>query len=111
MLFNRVNIKNARDLLLLLRNAAVPAIAFSVIAFFGGYALFGSNGVLAWGEYSHELHQREVVLAQVEQARDALANRVALLDPRHANPDLVDELVRRNLGVIGKDEVIIPLHR
>jgi len=101
--------KNARNLLLLLRSAAVPAIAFSVIAFFGGYALFGANGVLAWGEYHHALHQRELVLAQTEQARDALANRVALLDPRHANPDMVDELVRRNMGVVGKDEVIVPL--
>jgi len=101
--------QSARNLLLLLRNAAVPAIAFSVIAFFGGYALFGSNGVLAWGEYHHALHEREAVLAKTEQARDQLANRVALLDPRHANPDMVDELVRKNLGVVGKDEVIIPL--
>lgn len=102
--------RNARNLLMLLRRAAVPAIAFSVICFFGGYALFGANGVLAWGEYHHELREREQVLRKVERQRDALANRVALLDPRHANPDMVDELVRKNLGVVGKDEVIIPLH-
>lgn len=102
--------KNARNLLLLLRNAAVPAIAFSVISFFGGYALFGANGVLAWGEYRHALHERELVLLKTEQQRDELANRVALLDPRHANPDMVDELIRKNLGVVGKDEVVIPLH-
>ncbi len=101
--------KNAQNLLLLLRNAAVPAIAFSVICFFGGYALYGANGALAWGAYHHALHERELVLLKTEQQRDELANRVALLDPRHANPDLVDELVRKNLGVVGKDEVIIPL--
>ena len=101
--------KRAYNLWLLLRTAAVPALAFAVIAFFGGYALFGSNGVLAWGEYSHALHERELVLAKTEVARAELANRVALLDPRHANPDMVDELVRRNLGVADKDELIIPL--
>jgi cell division protein FtsB len=101
--------KHAQNLLLLIRAAFVPALSFAIIAFFGGYALFGSNGVLAWGEYSHALHQREQVLAQVQQDRAVLANRVALLDPRHANPDMVDELVRRNLGVAGKDEVILPL--
>ncbi len=102
--------KNAYSLLLLLRSAAVPAMAFAVIAFFAGYALFGSNGVLAWGQYVHRLHQRQIVLAQTEQDRAELANRVALLDPHHANLDLVDELVRHNLGVVDKNEVIIPLH-
>ena len=104
------NMKRAHDLWLLLRTATVPALAFTVIAFFGGYALFGSNGVLAWGEYSRALNQRQQVLAQVEKERVELANRVALLDPRHANPDMVDELVRHNLGVADKDEVIIPLY-
>ena len=101
--------KNAYNLWLLLRNAAVPATAFTVIAFFAGYALFGSNGVLAWGEYSRALHERQLALVKVQQERADIANRVALLDPRHANPDIVDELVRRNLGVADKDEVILPL--
>ncbi len=101
--------KRAADLFQLLRSASIPALSFAIIAFFGGYALFGSNGVLALGEYTATLHQRQKVLLQTQQERDELANRVALLDPRHANPDMVDELVRKNLGVVGKDEVILPL--
>jgi cell division protein FtsB len=38
-----------------------------------------------------------------------MANRVMLLDPQKANPDMVDELVRRDLGLAQPDEVIIPL--
>ena len=91
------------------RAAAMPAAAIIVVAFFGGYALFGANGVLAWGEYSQRLEARRADLANVERARAELANRVALLDPRHANPDMVDELVRRDLGVAHPDEVIVPL--
>lgn len=89
--------------------AAMPALATLIIAFFAGYALFGSNGVLAWGEYSKALEKRRVALIQVEREKAVLANRVALLDPRHANPDMVDELVRRDLGVAHPDEIIVPL--
>ena len=49
-------------------------------------------------------------LAAISKQRNQLAHRVALLDPRHANPDLVDELVRKELGLTQPDEVIIPLN-
>jgi cell division protein FtsB len=101
--------RRAKKLMLLLRSAFLPAIAFTIIAFFGGYALFGSNGVLAWGDYSQRYEARKVELALVQQEKAELANRVKLLDPRRANPDMVDELVRRDLGLTRPDEVIIPL--
>ena len=92
-----------------LRAAAAPAAALIIVAFFGGYALFGPNGALAWGDYSRQLKQREAQLVRVEKARAELANRVALLDPRQADRDLADELVRRDLGLVQPGEVIIPL--
>jgi cell division protein FtsB len=92
------------------RAAAMPALATLIVAFFGGFALFGSNGVLAWGDYANKLEVRRTHLIQLEKDKAVLANRVALLDPRHANPDLVDEMVRRDLGVARPDEVIVPLH-
>jgi cell division protein FtsB len=91
------------------RAAAMPALATLIVAFFGGFALFGSNGVLAWGDYANKLEVRRTHLIQLEKDKAVLANRVALLDPRHANPDLVDEMVRRDLGVARPDEVIVPL--
>jgi cell division protein FtsB len=103
--------KQAKYLLSLLRAAFWPALALTIIAFFGGYALFGSNGVLAWGDYTRKYEIRERQLAAVEKERAVLANRVALLDPqRGANPDMVDELVRRELGLTQRDEVIVPLN-
>ncbi len=87
----------------------MPTLATLIIVFFGGYALFGSNGVLAWGEYSKALQTRRADLIVIEHDKAVLANRVALLDPRHANPDMVDELVRRDLGVAHPDELIVPL--
>jgi len=98
-----------RNLWASVRAAALPATAMFIVAFFAGYALFGSNGVLAWNEYSKRLEMRRAELAKLEREQMVLANRVALLDPRHADPDLVDELTRRDLGVARPDEVIIPL--
>jgi cell division protein FtsB len=66
--------------------------------------------VLAWGDYSRTYEIRAAQLVQVEKERAELANRVALLDPRRANPDMVDELVRRDLGLTQSDEVIVPLN-
>jgi cell division protein FtsB len=39
-----------------------------------------------------------------------LKNRVDLLDPKHVDPDMADELTRKELGVVGPDEVILPLN-
>lgn len=93
-----------------IRRAGLPALALIVIAFFGGYAVLGPNGVLAYGEYKRELAQRDVEYAKLDHDRAELRNRVKLLDPARANPDMVDELVRRNLGVAHPDEVILPLN-
>jgi cell division protein FtsB len=101
--------KRAKKFWTLLRGVATPALALIIVAFFGGYALFGANGVLSGFEYRQMLDQRQSELALVEKEKADLANRVALLDPNRANPDLVDELVRRELGLADPDEVIIPL--
>ncbi len=93
----------------LVKAAAGPAIALMIIGFFGGYALVGPNGVLAWGDYRKELSSKEAQLAQLEAQKGVVENRVALLDPRKANPDLADELIRKRLGYSHPDEIIIPM--
>ena len=77
---------------------------------FAGYVVLGSNGVLAWGDYSRQLHGAKLELKKTQQARAELRNRVDALNPRRVDPDLADELVRRQLGVIHHDEVIVPLN-
>ena len=97
-----------RNPLILIRRAAWPAAGMLVIAYFLGAAIVGENGVLAWGDYRRAKVQESARLAQLETERAQLAHRAQLLDPAHADPDLVDELVRRDLGVVRPDEVIIP---
>ena len=93
----------------LIRRAAMPALALIVVGNFAGYAVAGPNGLLAWGGYHRNLNARKVELSQLEQDRAQLRHRSTLLDPRKADPDMADELVRRDLGLVRPDEVIIPL--
>src|SRR5687768_5137974 len=92
-----------------IRRAALPALALLIIANFLGYAIVGANGILSWGDYRRLKSERIVELAQLDAERARLAHRADLLDPRRADPDLADEMVRTELGLVRPDEVIIPI--
>jgi len=92
-----------------MRRAAWPALGLTLMAFFGVYAVLGPNGLLAYGDYQRQLAKREQEYARLDKQRAVLKNRVALLNPDHANPDMVDEMVRKQLNVAHPDEVIVPL--
>ena len=87
----------------------MPALALIVVGTFAGHAIAGPNGILAWGSYHRALQQRQAELAQIEQQQAQLQHRSDLLDPRKADPDMADELVRKDLGLVRPDEVIVPL--
>ena len=98
-----------RNPLILIRRAAWPAAGMLVIAYFLGAAIVGENGVLAWGDYRRAKTEQGVRLAQLEGERARLAHHSRLLDPAQADPDFAEELLRRNLGYVRPDEVIIPM--
>jgi cell division protein FtsB len=93
----------------LIRRVMWPALALIVVGNFAGYAVAGPNGLLAWGGYHRDLNARKAELAKLEAEKAQLRHRSALLDPRSADPDLADEMVRGQLGLVRPDEVIIPL--
>jgi cell division protein FtsB len=83
------------------------ALAFLLVL--GGWALAGPSGVIAWGEQQRLLEKREAEIARLEAERDRLRNRVDLLDPSHADPDLTGELLRSQLNVAHPDEMVMML--
>ena len=93
----------------LIRRSAMPALALVVVGTFAAHAVAGPNGLLAWGGYHRALKERQVELAQLQQEKAQLRHHSALLDPRKADPDMADELVRKDLGLVRPDEVIVPL--
>ena len=93
----------------MIKRAALPALAVLIIANFLGYAIVGSNGILSWGDYRRHKAERSIELAHLEEQKAKLAHRAELLDPRKADPDLADEMVRGQLGLVRPDEVVIPI--
>src|SRR3954466_5433318 len=93
----------------LIRRSAMPALALVIVGTFAVHAVAGPNGLLAWGGYYRALKDRQAELAQLQQDKAQLRHHSALLDPRKADPDMADELVRKDLGLVRPDEVIVPL--
>jgi cell division protein FtsB len=105
----RIKPRSRANVPAMLRRAGLPAAALILMGFFGYYAVLGPNGILSYRDYSRQLEQRQKEYAALDKKRAELKNRVGLLDPNRANPDMVDELTRKELNVVRHDEVIVPL--
>ncbi len=84
-------------------------MALGALLLLAGFAVAGPTGLLAWSENSAALEVRQAKIVELSEERDALRNRVKLLSPEAADPDLASELVREHLGVMREDEVVITL--
>lgn len=93
----------------MMKRAALPALCLLVIFYFGTHALLGPAGYLALDDIRQEQGELAAKKSMLLARKAALSRDIALLDPRGADPDFADELVRRHLGVIRPDEVIVPL--
>lgn len=89
------------------RESMIQGMALICLLLLGGFALAGPSGILAWSENQRLLAERHTEIAQLAKERDELRNRVALLDPRHVDPDLAGELLRSNLNVAHSDEMVM----
>jgi cell division protein FtsB len=84
-------------------------VALGALLLLAGFAVAGPTGLLAWSENAAALKARQTEIAQLTGERDGLRNRVKLLDPAAADPDLASQLVREHLGVMREDEVVLTL--
>lgn len=91
------------------RNKTTQNAALAILLVFGGLAIAGPSGLLSWSENLRLLDQRKAQLDAVQKERAALANKVELLHPDRADPDMVGELLRSQLNVVHPDEVVIKL--
>jgi cell division protein FtsB len=93
----------------LAREGVTEGVALACLLLMAGIAIAGPSGVLAWGENQRLLEQRQQEVVRLKAERNVMANRVAQLDPRHVDPDLAGELLRRNLNVVHPDEMVLLL--
>jgi cell division protein FtsB len=93
----------------MIRRAMWPAVALLFLGTFAGHAIAGPNGLFAWRGYAQQLEARKAELDSLEMERRELRHKSVLLDPRRADPDLAEEMVRKDLGMVRPDEVVVPL--
>jgi len=84
-------------------------VAYGLALYFGYHALSGSRGLLAWQELSRELEATREELTLLRAVRRDLEHKVSRLHPDGLDPDLIDELARRNLSLAEPLDVIILL--
>lgn len=94
---------------LLPKDSLSQSLALIALLVLGTIGIAGPSGLLAWGENARVLEQRQKEIAALTAERDRIKNRNDLLDPRHADPDLVGELLHSNLNVTHPDDVVIQI--
>jgi len=86
----------------------LPAVSVAVVSYFGAYAIWGERGLLKLEDTEARLGIHEQQLADIRSQRDRLAHRVKLMEPGHADPDLVEELARGELMDGAPNQVAVP---
>jgi len=95
--------------LFLVRGAIWPAVCIALIAYFAFHAILGNSGLLSLPEYRAQQKELRVKAQYLAERRENLTHKVALLSTKGADPDLAEEMIRENLGLVRPDEVVVPL--
>lgn len=93
----------------LVRDSLAQGLALVCLLMIGGFAIAGPNGVIAWSENQRLLEQRHSEAISLADERAKLRNRVNLLNPNNADPDLAGQLLRSRLNVAHPDEMVMLL--
>ena len=89
------------------RHVAGSILAVLIFAYFLFHAVQGDRGVLAWMQVRKQIADAEAQRAVVHNERTWWEHRVALLRADGLDRDMLDERVRRVLGLARPDELIV----
>jgi|SRR5579872_5180652 len=84
-----------------------PLLGIAVTAYFVYHTFEGDRGLRAGREIAQQLFLAKQNLTTTEVERDALAHKVAGLDPAHVDPDLLDQQIRSTLDLVAPNEIVI----
>ncbi len=88
--------------------AAVPPLLFlALVGYFGWNATRGEHGLRAHAVREQQLVVVKGELAQAEAERDAWQAKVAGLDDRRLDSDMLDERARSQLGLAAPSDVLL----
>jgi cell division protein FtsB len=84
-----------------------PLLGAALTSYFVYHTIEGDRGLRAWRDITQQLRAANDAFATVAAEHDALAHKVAGLDPSHVDPDLLDQQIRATLDLVAPNEIII----
>ena len=91
------------------RQPWLALVGLGLAAYFGYHAVNGSRGLFAWRDVNAELEATRQELESLRAERQTLERRVRRLRHDSLDPDLIDELARKELSFVEPLDVIILL--
>lgn len=83
-------------------------LLWMLVAFYMGYhTLHGERGLFALMRDRHEVTQLTTELKETKSSREMMERRVSHLRDSSLDRDLLDEQMRRMLGVMKKGEIVV----
>ena len=87
----------------------VSLASLVLLAYFGWHAFYGPRGFAHHDMLALQTEKLGIALKDVTDQKVALLTRVTMMRPESVDPDLLDELVRRNLNYGKSDDIIVNL--
>ena len=90
-----------------LKGLALYAVAALLVGYFAFHAYHGNHGIVASRAFEQEAAQLERERNEIRAERESWERRIALLKPESLDPDLVDELARRDLFFAHPSDLVV----
>ena len=84
-------------------------ITFFIFLYLVYFLVYGQRGLLQYFYLSKQNHEYNETLAQLTSENQYMSNRIKKLQPNTLDLDFLDEQVRKKLGLIDKNEIVIIL--
>ena len=85
-------------------------ITFFIFLYLVYFLVYGQRGLLQYFYLSKQNQEYNERLSQLTSENQYLSNRIKKLQPNTVDLDFLDEQVRKKLGLIDKNEIVIILN-
>ena len=86
-------------------------ITFFIFLYLVYFLVYGQRGLLQYFYLSKQNHEYNETLAQLTSENAYISNQIMKLQPNTVDLDFLDEQVRKKLGLIDKNEIVIILDK
>ena len=86
-------------------------ITFFIFLYLVYFLVYGQRGLLQYFYMSKQNQEYKETLAQLTSENQYISNRIKKLQPNTVDLDFLDEQVRKKLGLIDKNEIVIILDK